>query len=290
MRRGREDKWAKASRAWQIHFVRLGTDLPSEYPSQFIGNSVDDRWAKLVNGTVVCSSRAKRGIEPAEGIAMSVVRLESYDNEVEELPDVCMKCGAPSAVLKRKQFAWYPPWVGVLLLAGLIPFAIVAMILTKRCRVEVPLCDRHKNHWLMRQVLVICTLFALLAIVFGTFIATVDNKGNDSLLGYVCGGWVILMIGWIALACVVHYTSIRPKEITDISITLASVSEQFAEAYEAEEARRPSTDRLDELARDRWEEGRRRASANRRRTSDPDRVRRPDEDEGRRSPPDAYRE
>ncbi len=186
---------------------------------------------------------------------MSAVCLESYDGRVRDLPELCMKCGAPATLRKDKTFSWYPPWVGVLLLAGLIPFLIVALILTKRSRVEVPLCDRHKGHWMIRQLVVIGSLLFLLAGGFLAFLATVNNKGNDSLSAAVCIGWVVLMIGWVVLAVMVQSTSIRPKEITDTSITLTSVSELFVAAYEDEwdEER----DRLDELARERWERGRR---------------------------------
>jgi len=220
--------------------------------------------------------------DTAEELAMSILRLDSYNGDVEDLPDLCLKCGAPAALRKNKTFSWYPPWVAVLLLAGLIPFAIVALVLTKRSRVEVPLCEQHTGHWWKRQLLVIGTLLVLLGGGFAVFLATVDNKGND-LSGLVCMGWVVLMIGWIVLAAIVQYTSIRPKEITDTSITLTGVSDVFAEAYE-EESDRP--ERLDELARERWNEGKHRP------VRDSGRVRRAeedDEDDDRHSPPGAYR-
>jgi hypothetical protein len=216
---------------------------------------------------------------------MSTVRLDSDYGSVEDLPDLCMKCGAPADLRKNKSFSWYPPWVSALLLAGLIPFAIVALILTKRCRVEVPLCAQHKGHWLMRQLLVIGTLLALLGGGVIAMFASMDNHGNDNLSGMVCLGWVGLMIGWIVLAAIVQLTSIRPKEITDSSITLTGVSDAFAEAYEEEWSERP--EELDEVARDRWNK------KDRRRAADSDRVRRAeedeDEDEDRRSPPGRYR-
>src|SRR5262245_2698918 len=132
---------------------------------------------------------------------MATVYLESYDSDVTDLPDLCMKCGAPSSVRKKRTFSWYPPWVGVLLLAGLVPFVIVAVILTKRCRVVVPLCAQHKNHWLMRQLLVLLSLLGILALGFAATLAVgaaskSGSKGDD-LFGMVCMGWVFLLIGWV---------------------------------------------------------------------------------------------
>ena len=226
---------------------------------------------------------------------MATVRLESYDGEVCDLPEICMKCGAPSSVHKNKTFSWYPPWVGVLLLAGLIPYLIVAAIVTKRCRVEVPLCDQHKSHWLMRQLLVLLSLLGLLAlgVVFmiagaaASDAAAASNKGsgNNPVFAFLCVGWLVLMLGWIILAVIVQYTTIRPSEITDTSIRLTSVSEVFAEACDEERPR--SRARLDRAARERWNDGERRP---RRSTVRPIEDFETGDEDDRRSPPDAYRE
>ncbi len=42
-----------------------------------------------------------------------------------------MCCGADTDVERKRNFIWYPPWVNLLLLFGLLPAAIVAIILTK---------------------------------------------------------------------------------------------------------------------------------------------------------------
>lgn len=221
---------------------------------------------------------------------MATVRLESYDGEVRDLPELCMKCGAPPSVRKSKNFSWYPSWVGVLLLAGLIPYVIVAAILTKKCRVEVPLCDRHKNHWLMRQLLVLLSLLGLLVLGVGTAIlaGVMSDKGsgNEFFSGMACFGWFILMIFWIVLACNVQFTTIRPSEITETFIRLTSVSKDFAQACDEEMPR--SRARLDRMARERWNEEDRQP---RRRTVRPiEDFESGENDRGRRPPPDAYRE
>ena len=47
-----------------------------------------------------------------------------------ELPMICMRCGEPATVTRSRNMSWCPPWVGVLLIAGLVPYVIVALILT----------------------------------------------------------------------------------------------------------------------------------------------------------------
>lgn len=223
---------------------------------------------------------------------MASVRLAAYDGEVDDLPEVCMRCGAPSSLRKNKKFSWAPPWVGVLLLAGLIPYLIVASIVTKKCRVAVPLCEQHKNHWLMRQLLVFLSLAAL--IVFGVLASVLagvlseerHGSGENPLFLFVCVGWLGLMVGWIILAAIVQSTTIRPGEITETRIKLVSVSQEFADA--CEEERPLSRAKLDRAARERWNDGERRP---RRRPARPVEEFEEDEKPPRRRPPrDSYRE
>jgi len=172
---------------------------------------------------------------------MASVRLKSYDGEVHDLPDVCMKCGAPSAVRKNKTFSWCP-W-----------------IIPKRCDVEAPLCERHKNHWLMRQLLVLLSMLGLFALgVVPIIAAAAADRGGDKRYAWAClVGWVALFLGWIILVVVATATTIRTNEITDTYIRLVSVSEEFAAAYK--EKLPDVRGLLDRVARERWNDGERRA-------------------------------
>jgi hypothetical protein len=161
---------------------------------------------------------------------MASVRIRSPYRSRQRLPDICMKCGQPSETVKDKQFAWYPPWVWVTILAGLLPFIIIAAVLTKRMRVQAPLCYAHSGHWLMRQLLLVGTFFVLLALGFAAAVLLSDRK-TEPLGGMACIGVVFLLVAWIVLAIVVQVSTIRPTEITDYDITLTGVAQEFAEAY-----------------------------------------------------------
>jgi hypothetical protein len=214
------------------------------------------------------------------------VRLESYAGEVLEFPDVCMQCGAPSTVRKRKNFSWFPPWTYLPLFCGGLPvFLIVALIMTKRRTVAAPLCEEHKNHWLWRQLLVVGSLVGVIGVCFLAAILN-DDQGNDPLSGLLCAGSLILLVIWVILAAIVQSTAIRVKEITDSSITLAGVAPAFVEAYEEEW--RISPDRLDDSAREYWNADRRGRRGDR--PADDDRIQSSDEDEERQQPPDAFQE
>jgi hypothetical protein len=129
----------------------------------------------------------------------------------------------------------------------------------KLCGVEVPLCERHKNHWLMRKLLVLLSMLGVFALgvvpVIAAFAA--DPRPNDPFAIACLVGWVVLLLGWIILAIVVQATTIRTNEITDTYIRLVSVSEEFAAACKKE---LPDVrGLLDRAARERWNDGERRA-------------------------------
>jgi hypothetical protein len=192
-----------------------------------------------------------------------------------------MRCGASTSTRKDKNFSWYPPWVGVLILAGLLPYLIVALVLTKRMSVAAPMCSRHTGHWFWRTLIIILSLPALLIAIIGAVIvmSEADRAAGpgSNVAALICPLVAILFLGWLVLILVLQYTSIRPTEITDNSITLTGLSEEFVRAVEEE--------------RDRYVEVEEEDRPRTRRRSEPsDRIYDPRPRRPRAEPPDAYRE
>jgi hypothetical protein len=148
-----------------------------------------------------------------------------------QLPRICMRCGADATRHKSKMFSWYPPWVIVLLLGGILPYVLVAVILTKRMRIDAPLCQRHRFHWGSRQALILLSLLGVLGLIVLLVVLTTARQGQQPLLP--SAAWWTLpaaFLGWLILIVVVQTTTIRPVEITDYKMTLTSVSPAFADA------------------------------------------------------------
>jgi hypothetical protein len=162
------------------------------------------------------------------------VRLWVHPREdvIRGLPRVCMKCGARATTSKVIQFAWYPPWLLALVPFGVLPFLLVVALITKRQRVKVPFCDEHVNHFFLIRVMRALGYFGFFGapVLFGIGIAA-NPRGN--LAGYLCVGWIVLILLYFAAVRVFALlTKIRPTEITDTSVTLTNVSEEFARAME----------------------------------------------------------
>jgi hypothetical protein len=236
---------------------------------------------------------------------MADIRLGRYEVEHYDPPSVCIRCGAPSVVCKDHRFQWSPPWVYILLLLGVLPYAIAASATMKRMTVSVPLCDRHKWHWGGRTAVV---LLGLLAFILFMIAAIAFGAELDLHPGVVFVPVIVLFFAWIISAVFLATTTIRPREITDKSITLSGVSPDYIAALN--EARRGEEDDDDRprrrRRRDDEEDEEDRPPRRRRREEGEDdarpRARRqgPDDDGGyydpdekkprRRPPPDAIEE
>jgi hypothetical protein len=168
---------------------------------------------------------------------VATIKLRRFEIERVGLPDVCMRCGAPASVHKNRNFSWYPPWLLVTILAGLLIFAILVLILTKRMLVSVPLCDAHRKHWFNRSLFNGLAFLTLLALGVGASVLTA-NVNNDSM---VLVAWLVVVFvffAWLVGAAIAQTTAIRPTEITDRSITLTRVAKEFSDAVLDERDRR----------------------------------------------------
>ncbi len=171
---------------------------------------------------------------------MAEIRLRRYEVEEDLLPSSCMCCGEDASVHKTKTFAWHPQWVLVLILVGVLFYVVAALILTRRMTVRVPLCERHRNHFLLRAWLAYggLGLLLLVAVLAIALLASADRGASGEALGFtVCGGGALLGLVWLIALAIMQQAGIRPVEITDRGIRLANVGDEFVEAMEDERDR-----------------------------------------------------
>lgn len=171
---------------------------------------------------------------------MASIRITRYEVQNNLLPSVCVVTGEPTTDVKRHTFRWTPPWVGILILGGVLPYVIVAMILRKDITFDVPIASRKKGHWLWRQLFGIFGVLGCIGLVV-VGIALANGPGqqrqgpNIGLITAGAAGVGLLVV--LVVAVILQYTSVRPKEITDEDITLTGVHENFIVAMEQDRER-----------------------------------------------------
>lgn len=217
---------------------------------------------------------------------MPSVRLFDREYRSGGLPDVCIHCGDKAEHCITQNFSWVPPWVRSFYFMGGLIGAIVAAANTKRCSVDIPLCENHRSHKLRMTLLTVGILLGGLALVLGSFVIGGILSEHKSGLGPVAFIFAfVMLIAMIVALVIVGQRQLRTTEITDRSITLANVDAAFVSAVEdfREEDNRPF--RVDRDAEARW--GDRDGGRDRSRDRDRDRDR-DDRGRGRNEGRDRY--
>jgi hypothetical protein len=167
---------------------------------------------------------------------MAEIRLGRFEIIHGRLPKMCMVCGTPGATERKTRFIWRTPWSLLLLLCGIVPYLVFSFSLAKRMTVFAPLCHDHRNHWRTRALLTNLGLIGLVAVGVGLIAATAgtdrQHAAGAEWLGLACVGSVVLFVLWLVMAAILQITAIRPIEITDNSLTLKGVSDEFVQALQ----------------------------------------------------------
>lgn len=159
---------------------------------------------------------------------MGTVWVEYEEAAHGDLPRICMRCGEEATVTRTKTMTWYPGWVNILILFGVLIWLIVAMVMTKKMKLKAPFCDRHKGHWFYFNLFVTLGLllhFGLL--VVGLVLVSNNDPSTNDLGRYLLIGTGILFLLFIIAAAIWQITLIRPLEITADDMKLRGVCEEF---------------------------------------------------------------
>jgi hypothetical protein len=129
-----------------------------------------------------------------------------------------------------KSFSWGPPWKWILKLA-LLPFHLSGAVQIKQASLKVPVCARHRYHWVARTAFLVGSFLFVLLITLPP-IACVGNEVESM--------WIILILGftsWLAVMAALRLGTVRAIEITDRTLTLAGVAGEFKYATDEVENR-----------------------------------------------------
>ncbi len=161
---------------------------------------------------------------------MSLIRVYHRETDGESFPPLCMRCGADSDRMVSQTFSWMSGWVHVLLLVGLLPWLIGALITRKTARMTLPLCARHVNHWLYRTLYVFLGLFfwIAMAVLLIAFSKEIPDQLREPAIAACVFGALFWLIGGLILTT----SAIRAAVINDFGVKLTNVNKDFAKAWE----------------------------------------------------------
>lgn len=139
-------------------------------------------------------------------------------------PDICLKSGKPAGGSRFKQnLSWFPPWIVVTLFVAWIIFLILALIMTKKAKIDVGVLPEFKQRRRLHMGIGLSAMFVAIFCGIGG-IAWAINTDPD-----VHPAAIVLMIGGLLgfLASLI-YLNIAPrlfkvKKITDFYVYLQGI-------------------------------------------------------------------
>jgi hypothetical protein len=134
-----------------------------------------------------------------------------------ELPRRCVKSNEPAEHFLRRKLQWCPPWAYLGLLGGLLPFLVLAIVLTKKAEAEIGLNDE----WFHRRRTRILIAWLLCLGGLGLAIAAaVIESGVAAIIG-----GVTFLVGLIYTAIAVPIVQV--KRIDDDYVWLKGIHPDY---------------------------------------------------------------
>jgi hypothetical protein len=115
------------------------------------------------------------------------------------LPYRCVKCNERADTLLKRKLRWHHPALYLLIFAGLLFYAILAMVLSKYATISVGLCEAHAAAR-KRDIVITCAVVLLSFVCF--YLAAVSEE------------WSLVLVGLVMLFGGVIYGSARARVVT----------------------------------------------------------------------------
>ena len=134
------------------------------------------------------------------------------------LPDRCIKCNAPALGTRvDKTLYWHHPALALLILAGLLIYAIVAIVVRKSAKVSLGFCELHKS----RRTKMLIAGWLLFATALAAFIVALGEESGGAALG----GVALLLAAVVVFLLAARF--IQVKKIDDHYVWLKGVDPAY---------------------------------------------------------------
>lgn len=142
------------------------------------------------------------------------------------LPPRCIKTGEPAETAVSKTLYWHHPALFVLVIPGILIYAIVALILRKSMTFAFPLTWRSRRKLRVRIAIAVVSLLLAFTSLIGGMVLADSNRGGDEAFA-AAGG--LLFLSLLVTSIVFFYLArlVTPTRITDQFTVVKGVSPQF---------------------------------------------------------------
>jgi hypothetical protein len=171
--------------------------VQSEFPQPPVSRPAPTDWMTLVNTeTTFQPNKDKSSISDAdvplpplrrtasivEGkcqVASPVGVLRDGKNIIvprgARFPNFCIKCGEPARTNLQKRMYWHPSWLVILIFLGLLPYAIVVLVVRTKMDLTLPLCTLHQEKYKTRRRVSLAILIASIGLLLLCVYLSDDN-------------------------------------------------------------------------------------------------------------------
>jgi len=146
-----------------------------------------------------------------------------------ELPNYCIKSGVPLPDGKRhkKTLYWAHPAWALLILAGLIVYAIVYLCVRKKVTLHYSLSPQVKKKRFFISFATLLATFGGIGMAVYFMVSPVANSDNGM---YIVAGFIIFFVGLVMAAVFSNF--LRPKKHNDGWFTIKGVGKEFLKAIQ----------------------------------------------------------
>jgi hypothetical protein len=140
------------------------------------------------------------------------------------LPDICLKSNQPANRRLKRNLSWHHPAIALTILVGVLIYVILAMILTKRATIYVPLTEEWYARRQRRMLFAWGVGLVCIGLMVGGIVLAVQTEQAEYIILLLVGflaGLFTLVFGQMAVGLV------APKRMTDEYIWLKGVHVEF---------------------------------------------------------------
>lgn len=165
---------------------------------------------------------------------MIVADITLFRDECREgyLPSRCMHCGLPAEGTVSRTFSWVSPlwFLLVCIGVGIIGLVVILFLLAKKMTVNIPVCQKHRNHWFVISMwLMVCAIVDI--VIFLVFLSQYQEIEQNFGMSIIVVSFIMFALT-IPLLYLIYTLQIRAVYINDYQIILAGVNSDFANEVE----------------------------------------------------------